>query len=372
MNEADVAATTAQVLWAVFLLACAFGAIVQRSHFCTMGAVADIVHMGDWARMRNWVFAMGVAITGFQAMAAAGWVQPRHSIYTGPTLTWLSHLAGGAIFGFGMVLASGCGSKNLARAGSGSLKAVVVLMALAISAYATMRGLFAVWRVSVLERVAVDLPAGQDLPTLIGAATDLPAAQLAAWFGVPVGLAVMAWAAWPRRGGNRTPLWAGLGLGTIVVAVWWVSGSLGFLAEHPQTLEEAFVATHSRRMESLTFVAPVAYSMDWLILYSDSSRRLTLGIVGTLGVLAGSAAAALATRTFRWEAFRGIEDTANHLVGGVLMGIGGVAALGCTIGQGLSGVSTLALGSLITVASLMAGAVAGLRYQAWRVDAAEG
>jgi hypothetical protein len=50
------------------------------------------------------------------------------------------------------------------------------------------------------------------------------------------------------------------------------------------------------------------------------------------------------------------------------MGVGGVAALGCTVGQGLSGVSTLALGSFIALASIIGGAVLALRYQVWRVE----
>jgi tRNA A37 threonylcarbamoyladenosine dehydratase len=110
-------------------------------------------------------------------------------------------------------------------------------------------------------------------------------------------------------------------------------------------------------MESLSFVAPVAYTLDWLILFSDKSKVLTLGIVTTLGVIVGSALVALATRSFRWEGFGGVEDTANHLVGAVLMGVGGVTAMGCTVGQGLSGVSTLALGSFIALGGIVGGAV---------------
>jgi len=121
-------------------------------------------------------------------------------------------------------------------------------------------------------------------------------------------------------------------------------------------------------MESLTFVAPIAYTMDWLILFSDKSKVLTIGIVSTLGVIAGSAAVALATRSFRWEGFGGTEDTANHLVGATLMGVGGVTAMGCTIGQGLSGLSTLALGSFIAFAGIVGGAVLALRYQVWRLE----
>jgi uncharacterized membrane protein YedE/YeeE len=154
------------------------------------------------------------------------------------------------------------------------------------------------------------------------------------------------------------------------VGIWWVSGRLGHVLEHPQTLEEVFVATNSRAMESLSFVAPIAYTLDWLMLFSDASRVLTLGIVSTAGVVIGSAIAALAGGAFHWEGFAGVEDTANHIVGAVLMGVGGVSALGCTIGQGLSGLSTLSLGSFIAVAGIVAGAVLAIHFQVWRLQRA--
>jgi uncharacterized membrane protein YedE/YeeE len=171
-----------------------------------------------------------------------------------------------------------------------------------------------------------------------------------------------------REARNADVLLGGVGSGAVIVAVWWVSGRLGFVAEHPQTLEATFLATNSHNMESLSFVSPVAYALDWLMLFSDTSRVLTIGIVSTVGGVLGSAAVALAPGNFRWEGFRGVEDTANHLVGGALMGVGGVTALGCTIGQGLSGLSTLALGSAIALAAILAGAVLGLRWQVWRLE----
>ena len=154
----------------------------------------------------------------------------------------------------------------------------------------------------------------------------------------------------------------------MIGALWWVSGRLGHVAEDPATLEEAFLGTNSRRMESLSMVAPVAYTLDWLLFYSDKSKLLTLGIVSVVGVVVGSALAALLGRSFRWEGFGGIEDVANHLAGGLLMGVGGVTALGCTIGQGLSGISTLSLGSFIALAGIVAGALLALRWQNWRLD----
>ena len=368
MQEADLPGLVAQILWATFGLAALFGAIAQRTHFCTMGAVADIVNYGDWTRMRMWVLAIATAMLGFNAMVGLGWIEARHSLYAAPRLLWLSNGLGGLLFGVGMVLASGCGSKTLLRVGAGSLKALVVFLVLAITAYATLRGITAVARVGSVDTVALLLDSGQDLPSLVGQATGIAVPKLALGLGGGIGLALLAWVLWPAQGRSAEVLLGGLGVGAVVVGVWWVSGRLGHLAENPLTLEEGFLATASQGMESLTFVAPLAYTLDWLLLYSDAGNVLTLGVVSVFGVVVGAAAAALAGREFRWEGFGGVEDTANHLVGAALMGIGGVTAMGCTIGQGLTGVSTLALGSFIALAGIVGGALLALRYQTWRVE----
>ena len=370
MTEAELPGLTAQVLWAAFALAVAFGAIAQHTRFCTMGAVADIVTMGDWTRMRAWIVAIAIAMLGFNTMVAFGWVQAKNTVYAGPTVLWLSNLIGGLLFGFGMVLASGCGSKTLVRVGTGNLKSLVVFFVLGLAAYATLRGVTAVARVATLDTVSFTLASGQDLPSLLAGAAGQSREWWAHVASVAIAVALFAFVL-ARRDGRSAEVWvSGLGIGAVVVGVWWVSGRMGYLPEHPQTLEETFLATNSRRMESLSFVAPLAYTLDWLILFSDKTRVLTIGIVSVFGVIAGSAAVALATRSFHWEGFRGAEDTANHLVGGLLMGVGGVLALGCTIGQGLSGVSTLALGSFITLAALIGGAVLALRWQMWRMERA--
>jgi uncharacterized membrane protein YedE/YeeE len=368
MQESDLPGLMATVLWAAFGLGVAFGAIAQRTHFCTMGAVSDVMNLGDWTRMRMWVLAIGVAMIGFNAMVGVGWLKAESSIYATPNLLWLSNLVGGLLFGVGMVLASGCGSKTLVRVGAGNLKSLVVLFVLAVAAYATLRGVVGVARAATLDRAAIGLPVGQDMPSLLAHATGWSRNMLALLLGGGLGLALVGWALSRPEGRSADVLLAGLGVGAVIIGVWWVSGRLGHLAEHPQTLEETFLGTNSRRMESLSFVAPVAYTMEWLILFSDSTRVLTIGIVSTLGVVLGSGLAALAAGSFRWEGFAGTEDTANHVVGGLLMGIGGVTAMGCTVGQGLSGVSTLALGSFLALAGILAGGCLGVRYQQWRVE----
>jgi hypothetical protein len=155
----------------------------------------------------------------------------------------------------------------------------------------------------------------------------------------------------------------GAATGLVVLAVWWISGVLGFVPEHPETLEPVFLATASGRMESWSLTAPVAYGLDAFMYFSDGSKRMSLGMALMLGLLAGAWASALQQGTFRWEGFGQTADLARHIAGGALMGLGGVMGLGCSIGQGLSGLSTLSGGSFVTVLGMALGAVLTLQWQ---------
>jgi uncharacterized membrane protein YedE/YeeE len=361
MNETNPAQLVPYVTGGAFVLAFVFGAVGNKTNFCTMGAVSDWVNMGDKNRLRMWLLAIAVALLGSSALQLAGVVDLSKSIYPGPNFTWLSYLVGGFLFGVGMTLGSGCGSKTLIRIGAGNLKSLVVYVFLGIAAYMTLRGLFGAFRVGVLEKAALTLAPGQDLPSLLG----VPRAILAAAIGGS--LLAYIYASKEFRSSFDCTL-GGVVTGLVVVGGWFVSGKLGYLAEDPQTLQEAFVATNTGRMESFSFVSPMAYTLEYLMFWTDKSKIVTYGIASALGVIAGSAAYALATRTFRWEGFRDSEDTANHVVGGILMGFGGITALGCTIGQGITGISTLALGSFLTFAAIVAGSALTMKYQYWRIS----
>ncbi len=365
----DLSSLAALVAWSAFGLAAVFGAVANRVDFCTMGAVTDVVVSGDWRRMRMWLLAIAVAIVGATWLEATGLVDLGKSIYAAPRVAWASHLVGGFLFGFGMTLSSGCGSKMLIRVGAGNLKSLMVLIVLAISAYMTLKGLFAVWRVNTLDTLRLDTSAfgaaHSDLPSVVSALSGGGSVKMALSLAIALGVATFALSARDFRE-TRGMIAGGLIIGAVIVAGWYVTGHLGHLAEDPRTFEEAFIATNSGRPESYSFVAPVAYTLELLLLWSDQSRVVTFGIAGVLGMATGSAAMALATRRFRWEGFASIEDLVNHIVGGVLMGFGGVTALGCTIGQGLSGISTLAIGSFIALAAIVGGCIAALKYQYWR------
>ncbi|MEY4751492.1 MAG: hypothetical protein RIQ60_3706 [Pseudomonadota bacterium] len=368
MSALELSRLTAQLLWAVFALGVLLGVVGQRSRFCTMGAVADVVNMGDWTRLRMWAMSIGLAVLGFNAMVAAGLVQAGQSIYGGNRVLWASAAVGGALFGVGMVLASGCGSRNLVRLGAGSLKSLVVLLVLGLSAWATLRGVTAVLRVATVDQLVVTLPVAQDLPSLLARASGLPVRSLAAGLGLLLGGGLLAWSLASAEARQAGPLLGGLGTGAAVLGVWWVSGVAGFLPEHPETLEPTYLASASQRMEALSFVGPVAQGLEWLVFYSDSSRHLSLGVAAIAGVVLGAYLTAKRQREFRFESFRDAADLSRHLIGAVLMGVGGVTALGCTVGQGISGVSTLGLTSLVALAGIVLGALAGLRLLGWLLD----
>ncbi len=355
------------VVWGAFALAFVFGAVGNKTHFCTMGAVSDVVNMGDWNRMRMWLLAIAVAIAGATGLQLAGLVDLSKTIYTSPNFTWLSYILGGLLFGIGMTLGSGCGSRTLIRIGTGNLKSLIVAIVLAITAYMTLKGVLGVFRVAAIDPVSARLTSGQDLASLIAGPLGFDKRLVLIALGLALAGGLFAFVFKAREFRTFDNVLGGVVVGLVVVGGWYLSGHVGYLAEDPSTLEEKFLATNSGRMESLSFVAPQAYTLELLLLWSDKSRVVTFGIATVLGMFAGSFAWSLATRSFRLESFRDAEDLISHLVGGALMGFGGVLALGCTIGQGVSGLSTLALGSFLAFFSIIAGAALTMKIQYWRL-----
>ncbi|MBU6223634.1 MAG: YeeE/YedE family protein [Burkholderiales bacterium] len=357
-----------EVLWAFFLISILLGVISQRTHFCTLGAVSDIVHLEDWTRARQWVLSVAVAMIGFAYLSDTSLIDPTKALYSSNRFMWLSGVVGGLMFGYGMVNASGCGNKTLVRIGGGNLKSLVVFIVMGISAFATLKGLTAVLRVNSVDRVAIDIPSGSHVGSLLASVLGGDAQHMAILGGYTIGVLLLLFVLARKDFWTIENAIAGAGVGILVVLLWWVSGHLGFVEEHPLTLESVYLATSSGRIESLTFVAPAAYLLDWLIFFSDTSKVLTVGIVSALGVIIGAWMSAMQNRSFRWEGFADVADLARHLIGAVLMGVGGVTAMGCTFGQGVSGLSTLSLMSFVAVLSILLGAVIALKVQADSIE----
>lgn len=357
-----------------FAIAFVFGLMASKANFCTMGALSDIVNMGHWGRMRMWLLAIAVAVAGTTALRWGAQVDLAKAVPMRPSLPWLSLLVGGLLFGVGMTLSGGCANKNLLRLGGGSVRSLVVLMFMGIASYMTLKGLFAQWRSSWLDPVRVDLGAlgwtDQSLATAVSRGLGLDAGLALLVVAAVVVLALLVFVFKDARfRANGVQMLGGLVLGLVIVAGWYLTGHLGY-GENPETLEHVYFATNTRTLESLSLVAPVAYTLELLMLWTDKSLHLSFGIASALGMVAGALAHALAARKFRWEGFASLSDLRNQLFGALLMGFGGVTALGCTVGQGLSGLSTLAIGSFIAVAGIVAGSVATLKVMLWQAERA--
>ncbi len=337
------------------VLGIAFGRIVAATNFCTMGAVTDIVLLGDYRRMRAWVLAAAVALAGTQMLAAAGAVDLAAAIYISPRLDWFAHIVGGTVFGVGMVLAGGCVSRNLVRAGAGDIRALVSALIVALVGAMTLFGPLATPRLWLHQAATVDLAAtGYDRYGL--------GAILASTAGtkgpIVVGLAVAALAiavclADQRFRASRRHVVAGLTIGGLVVGGWLVTGlARDELALSPVT------------PTSLTFVRPSGDAFGWLAAIGQDGWP-DFGVATVLGTLAGGWLGARATAGIRWQGYAGWADAGRNLLGAALMGFGGVTAQGCTIGQGITGFSTLALGAFLTIGAIVSGGVLAVRILAW-------
>jgi uncharacterized membrane protein YedE/YeeE len=368
MNVTELAHLQWSVLGLTALVSIFFGALLHRSHFCTMGAVSDAVVMENFDRLRQWALALVVAIFGFACMSYAGLINPLQSVYAAKDFLWLSALLGGLLFGWGMVWASGCGSKTLVRLGAGNLKSLFVLIVMGVVALSAMKGVLAVGRVTYIDSVKIEMThglfAGEWLSHYFN--VSLQAGVLfAACFASAL---LLLWVLKDKNFLTLHNLSTGILVGLVICVVWLLSGVLGHGMEHPETLEEFFLATSSRKMEALSFTGPVALGLDALMYFSDGTKRLTIGLVSVLGVCAGSFLSAWFQGSLKLEGFSSAADMRRHLLGACLMGVGAVLAMGCSIGQGLSGLSTLSLTSLIASLSILAGAFAALQFDLRQAD----
>ncbi len=330
-----------------------FGFIVERTNFCTMGAISDVLAMNDYRRARAWALAVAIAILGAQGLHLVGWVDLSKSIYLGPSLGWIGAIVGGLMFGFGMTLSGGCASRNLARVGAGDVRSLIVLVVLGIFAYIAMRGLIAPPRVALEAAMNIDLGAtvfkSQGIPEMLAGTFGGSLVTMRAVAALVFALALL-WFCFKNADFRESPqhIVSGVGVGLVVIAGWWVTGVLGF---------DEFDPT---RPTSLTYTAPVGNALVYLMTFSGAS--IDFGIASVFGAIAGAYLSAIMRKSFQVAGFADRSDLLRNLSGAVLMGVGGVMALGCTVGQGLTGISTLSLGSLIALASLIVGGVFGIKY----------
>lgn len=329
----------------------AFGFLIYRTNFCTMGSVSDFVNFGDWRRFRARILAAAVALAGTQALALTGTIPLGKTMYLTPSFNWFGYVVGGLMFGFGMVFAGGCASRNLARAGGGDLRALLTLVVMGIFAYMAIGGIIGPVRNWLEQTTSISLAtATQGIGDIMGGLTRTGArtGSLAAAV-VIVGAALVYCFKDAEFRSSPVHIVSGVGVGALVVLGWLITG-LAFdeMADRPTT------------PISLTYVRPTGDTLEWLQRFT-AGMVPGFGVATVIGALAGAFAAALSMGRFKVTTFSSAPETARALLGAAMMGVGGVMALGCTVGQSITGVSTLAAGSFITFAAIVIGGVKGMR-----------
>ena len=334
------------VILAGLLIGLVYGAVGLLSGFCLMSSLRGWWAQGDSRLVRSYALAMGVAIAATQLLAVRQVVDLGKSIYLQPTFSAPLMFVGGMLFGYGMVLSNGCGSRALVLLGRGNLRSLVVVIVLGIAAEVTLKGLIAPGRIELLQWTQITASI-TSLPALIArlGVSETFARSLAAPI-VSAALIIFAFSHAPfQRAWGQIA--AGIIVGLLVAGGWYATGYLGADDFNPTPVT------------SLTFVAPIADTLQYLML--STGLTLNFGIVTVAGVFAGSLVTALATQRFHWEGYSSPQHMLRSVSGAVLMGVGGVAALGCSVGQGLTGLSTLALASFVAVAGIFLGTAIGLR-----------
>jgi len=378
------------VLWATLVVAMVMGAVVNKTNFCTMGAVSDLVNIGDSGRMRAWLFAMAIAILGVIFLEASHLVNVDASRppYRAANFAWIEYLVGGMLFGIGMTLGSGCGNKTLVRIGGGNLKSIVVFAVISLCAYFMVNPfpgtdktiyseLFYRWT-NVLN---ISLANKQDLGSLLNRVVpgmDVITLRLVA--GGAIGLALLAFifksADFRGRFDN---ILGGAVVGIAVIGAWYISSAMVTIAAGEDkyswtqyTGDDVWVMLETNErpqdvaVQSFSFINPIGQVLRYGVNNFDE-RFLTFGVVSVLGIILGSLVWALVSRGFRIEWFASLRDFVNHFIGGALMGVGGILALGCTIGQAVTGASTLALGSFIAFAGIVFGSALTMKVQYYKM-----
>ncbi|RLA12002.1 MAG: YeeE/YedE family protein [Gammaproteobacteria bacterium] len=366
---------TQALIW-FFILSVILGAIANKANFCTMGAVSDWVNMGDLNRLRSWLLSIAIAVIGVGILEFSDLIDmtltssndTSNPPYRTPTFVWLRNIVGGVMFGVGMTLSSGCGNKTLVRLGEGNLKSLVVLIIMALAAALMLFSSFDFWVfLQWMTPVSIDFTeldiSSQDLGSVLAGMTGVEPGPLSLL--IPALLLGGVILAWVLRSSdfrsNRELLLAGFIIGAIVVIGWYITaGPMGIeLLEELEFMDERPYAAGA---QSFSFIAPTAHTAQY-IYQGFSPVFLSIGVVTLLGVILGSFLYTIIFRTVRIEWFANWMDFLMHAIGAVLMGIGGVLAMGCTIGQGISGVSTMALGSILTLVSIIGGSAATMKYQ---------
>ena len=320
------------------------GLAARLGRFCTLGAIEDLLYGGSDLRLRMWGLAIGIAILGSFGLMSFGLLEGVQTYYLSIRWMPLASVLGGLTFGYGMALAGNCGYGAIARLGGGDLRSFVIVLVMGVSTYVVLSGPLAPLRVALFEQRPVISGTLPGIAHHLAVWTGLPTMALGAGIGALILFGSACSAELWRK--PQQVFW-GVAVGLSIVLAWagtaWVART-GFAG--------TLVVSHS-------FAAPLGESILWWM--TGSARPITFAVGSVAGVWAGACLGSLIKGHFRWEACEDPRELRRQIIGAALMGVGAVVAMGCTIGQGLSAFSVLALSAPVTMAAIFAGAAIGLR-----------
>ncbi|MGL4324486.1 MAG: YeeE/YedE family protein [Beijerinckiaceae bacterium] len=318
-------------------LGIAFGALAERSEFCLLSGIRQSLRGETADKLGAFLVAMLVALAGTQALVASDLIKLKDTIFFPATGSLVAVVIGGLLFGLGAVLTRGCAGRLTVLAGTGNLRALMMIILFGFASYATQRGVLAWPRLS-LEAV------GASTVTATGVSSGMSDGALIAIAGLALAAALFVIAAF--RASVRVI--TGALIGVIVVGGWVVTGIL------------AADEFSDAKLFSLSFTSPLGNGLQYLMTATGAKMDFGIAMIG--GMIGGSFLSALAGQRLKLQSFENPRQMLRYISGALLMGFGGVLALGCSMGQGLAGVSTLSILSLTAITAIGLGMIGGLRF----------
>lgn len=311
----------------------AFGVIAQKKQFCFSGSIKDYILTKSTKRGASVIMAMIVAIISTTLMANYFQIDLTQSAYFKNNINYFAIITGGLLFGAGMMIADGCSSRSLVKYAQGDTSALITLIFIGIFAYATTKGLL----YGILDPFINNT-------FLIEISANLENFKMNIFVVLAILVAILLYII--KKVKRVFSLFDGVLIGLLVSVAWFVTGYIG-----QDSMERVIDLT------GISFVYPSAKTLELFTYYEVNELSFAISMV--IGVLIGTFVMSFINKKYSFGCTSGqnINKVKYNMIGGALMGVGGIMAIGCTVGQGLTGLSTLAFSSALAILSIFISAV---------------
>lgn len=329
-------------LWLVgggLVVGAIFGLLVQHFRFCMVAATGNYLLIKDNRQFLAFIAAMLVAIVGTQILEFTDTVAIADSSYRNSQLDWFGASFGGLIFGIGAVLAGGCATRTLVRSAEGSLHSIIALVFFMLFAASAQFSFLETTRLDITHATAINLTGDASIAVILGLPQWLPVVVIAALLGFYL------FKNWNPDAKNMVI--AGIVIGALVVCGWYITGVLA---------QDEFDPV---KPSAITVSGPLA--RFGYILIAGKFPALSFAISFVIGIAVAVFLFSLFTGGFKFEKPK-TDAIKFAVIGGSLMGIGGIMAYGCNVGQGLTGISTLSFESILAFSGMFVGTALTVKW----------